>query len=112
MTFLNIDETLRQLQQAYDIRVLPEESNSIHSPAAGGERLLIAIRKRRVPGPDRVEISYECRTGEIRQIRLVEMPYGPERLTLRMTLLDRADFGASYFKHSQHHSADRVVLEE
>lgn len=112
MTFLNIGETLRQLQQAYDIRVLPEESDSYQVPAAAAERLLVAIRKRKAPGPDRVEISYESRTGEIRQIRLVEMPYGPERLTLRMTLLDRADFGASYFKHSQHHDADRVVLEE
>ena len=115
MTFLKIDDTLQQLQRGYEIRVLPDETDRDDLTAEGAdnaERLLIAMRRRKMPGPERVEIVYDVETGEIRQIRLVAMPYGPDRLTIRMTLQERTDFGVSFFEHPQHHGADRTVIEE
>ncbi len=56
-----------------------------------------------------MEITYVMSTGQIRQIRFVEMPYGPERLTLRMTLVDERHRGAAYFDHESHHDPMRLV---
>lgn len=115
MTFLKIDETLQQLQRGYEIRVLPEgvvDDELADDEPDSTERLLIAMRRRKMPGPERVEIVYDVKTGEIRQIRFVAMPYGPDRLTIRMTLLQRSDFGVADFGHAQHHGADRIVIEE
>ena len=48
----------------------------------------------------------------IRQMRFVEMPYGPERLTLRLTLAEERSLGADFFRHQSHHDPERVVEEE
>ncbi len=43
---------------------------------------------------------------------LHRLPYGPERLTLRMTLVEEQDLGTKFFDHESHHGSDRVVEEE
>lgn len=110
MPLNDIQGALEQLRDAYDIQVLPIEEQLQTDFEAS--RLLVAIKKRGSRGPNRVEITYAL-SGEIRQLRFVEMPYGPDRLTLRLTLVDQSDLGEAFFDHSAHHAPDRVVeLEE
>jgi hypothetical protein len=45
-------------------------------------------------------------------MRFVEMPYGPEQITIRLTLLDQTSLPDDFFEHPFHHSSDRTVLDE
>jgi hypothetical protein len=74
--------------------------------------VLVAVKKRGHRGPQRVEITYEVETGLIRQMRFVEMPYGPERLTVRLTLEEEVHLGTEFFRHASHHGPERIVEEE
>jgi hypothetical protein len=40
------------------------------------------------------------------------MPYGPERLTVRLTLIDELTLLESFFHHSHHHSSDHQVVSD
>jgi hypothetical protein len=109
---LQIDQGLSQLQKAYDIQLLPVE-NDDDNPALGeSTRLLVAVKKRGFRGPHRVEITYAVATGRILQLRFFEMPYGPEHLTIRLTLTAETDLAPDFFDHPSHHSPDRAVIEE
>ncbi len=92
---------LEQLQTAYDLQVLPEEQ--VEDESGEPSRLLVAIKKRGFRGPRRVEITYAATSGEIRQLRFVEMPYGPDRITIRMTLVGGKQLDAAFFEHDNHH---------
>ena len=110
MPLSNLHDGLAQLHEAYDVEVMPVESpDEGADPHAEPSRLLVGVKKRGFRGPKRVEITYGMSTGQIRQIRFVEMRYGPERLTLRMTLVDQRHMGAAYFDHESHHDPMRVV---
>jgi hypothetical protein len=106
MPLVNIHDGLERLRQAYDVQLLPVEDGESSDPAT---RLLIAVRHPRERGPRRVEISYEVESGLIRQMRFIEMPYGPESLTLRMTLLSEESLDDHFFDHEYHHDANRRV---
>lgn len=110
LPLMQIDEGLEQLRAAYDVELLPIESDETQSSET--TRLMVAVRKRGQRGPQRVEISYAVASGQILQMRFVEMPYGPERLTLRMTLVEERDLGPNFFHHESHHDATRTVEEE
>lgn len=110
MPLSNIQETMEQLRTAYDVQLLPVESPEDGSPSREQPtRLIVAVKKRGYRGPRRVEIAYSVRSGRIHQLRFVEMPYGPDRLTLRLTLLEERDLGAAFFDHTSHHAPDRDV---
>lgn len=109
---MEIERGLAHLQRAYDIQLLPIENADDRAAADLPIRLLVAVKKRGHRGPRRVEISYAVRTGQIRQLRFVEMPYGPERLTVRLTQEEERPLGPDFFDHPSHHAADRVVEEE
>ncbi len=99
LSLVNIIDSLEHLKKAYDVQLLPEE------PASDGDvetRLLVAIRHRKERGPRRVEITYEVASGSIRQMRFVEMPYGPDLLTVEMTLTSEEPLAADFFEHTQH----------
>lgn len=109
LSLVDIHLALSQLQQAYDVEVLPEE------PAAEndvGTRLMVAVRHRRERGPRRVEISYEIESGLIRQMRFVEMPFGPEVLTVRMTLVSEDSLDADFFEPEFHSHTLRSIEEK
>ena len=110
MPLNNIHDGLERLRDSYDVQLLPVESAE-DEPNADAEpsRLLVATKKSGFRGPKRVEITYSVRNGLIQQMRFVEMPYGPERLTLRMTLLEERNLGAQFFNHESHHDPDRSV---
>ena len=107
-----IEQGLEQVRYAYEIQLLPEPSDEDLNAFALRTRVLVATKKRGHRGPQRVEITYEVGTGMIRQMRFVEMPYGPERLTLRLTLAEERSLGADFFRHQSHHDPERVVEEE
>ena len=106
MPLVNIHDGLERLRQSYDVQLLPIEDGESAEPAT---RLLVAVRHRQERGPKRVEISYEVKSGLIRQMRFVEMPYGPESLTLRLTLLPKEPLDEDFFDHESHHDASRRV---
>lgn len=112
MPLININVGLEQLREAYEVQLLPIENPD--DPAADSEpnRLIVAVRKPGHRGPRRVEVTYSVQSGLIRQMRFVEMPYGPERLTLRMTLVDEQPLGAKFFDHDSHHDSDRILEQE
>jgi hypothetical protein len=109
MPLINVEEGLSKLTTAYDVELLPVESPDANAMAS---RLLVGVKKRGFRGPRRVEITYLVESGEISQLRLVEMPYGPERLTIRMTLVEERDLGERFFDHNSHYPTDRPVIEE
>lgn len=110
---INIEDGLAKLRKSYEVQLLPIESNDGDArPADSPLRLLVAVKKRGVRGPRRVEITYAVTTGQIQQMRFIEMPYGPERLTLRLTLVEERDLGSRFFDHDSHHPSDRTVEEE
>jgi hypothetical protein len=106
MPLVNIHDGLERLRRAYDVQLLPVEDGESSDPAT---RLLVAVRHPKERGPRRVEISYEVESGLIRQMRFIEMPYGPESLTLRLTLLSEDSLDERFFDHEFHHDADRRV---
>lgn len=112
MPLSNIHDGLERLREAFDVQLLPVESGDEASVDEEPSRLIVAVKKRGFRGPKRVEVTYSVRSGHIRQMRFVEMPYGPERLTLRMTLVDEQPLGNDFFDHQSHHDADRTVESE
>lgn len=109
---IQIERGLAHLQDAYDIQVLPIENGDDTAAEDLLTRLLVAVKKRGHRGPQRVEITYAVRTGQIHQLRFIEMPYGPEHLTVRLTQEEERPLGPAFFDHQSHHGADRVVEEE
>ncbi len=108
----NLHEGLQQLKYAYDLTFStlgPEE----YRPQDGHEaRLLIAVKKPKERGPQRVEIVYDSITGGVMRVRFVQMPYGPDRLDLRLSLLSEEELPANFFEHTSHHAPDRKVETE
>ncbi len=102
LPLMDLEATLITLQKAYVIQVLPPELDSESLGDSEPSRLLVAIKKRGYPGPQRVEISYSLNQRQIRQIRFVEMPYGSERLTLRLTLIDQSKLSYDFFESATH----------
>lgn len=109
---IQIEQGLTHLQVAYDIQLLPIETQDDTTAEDLPTRLLVAVKKRGHRGPQRVEITYAVRTGLIRQLRFIEMPYGPEHLTVRLTQVEERPLGPSFFDHQSHHAPDRDVEEE
>jgi hypothetical protein len=106
MPLVNIHDGLERLRRAYDVQLLPVEDGESSEPAT---RLLVAVRHPKERGPRRVEISYEVESGLIRQMRFIGMPYGPESLTIRLTLLSEDLLDERFFDHESHHDANRRV---
>ena len=109
---INIEEGLEQLRGSYDVQLLPIERDDPDVQSDESLRLLVAVKKKGFRGPRRVEITYAVATGQIREMRFVGMPYGPEKLTLRLTLLEEQDQDALFFDHESHHARERIVEEE
>lgn len=119
MPFIQIESTLKQLQEAFRIESLPVESDDGEpdGTGAGGaegrvSRLLVAVKKPGRRGPKRVEVTYDAASGELMQVRFVDLPYGPNRLTLRMTRLEQLELPENFFEHRHHHAADRRIEAE
>jgi hypothetical protein len=105
----NLSQGLTQIQKAYHVQIIPS------SPGDAGDEqdaVLVATKKRGQRGPSRIEIQYASNSGRIAQMRFIEMPYGPERLTVRLTLIDELTLPESFFHHSHHHSSNQQVVSD
>jgi hypothetical protein len=116
LSLVELTATLQQLQQSCEVQIVeggaaadatPQEAATI-----AAERLLIAVRRPGFPGPRRIEIAYNAASHEIHQLRFIDMPYGPERLTLLLTLTSRELLPDSFFDHSAHHAPEVPVEQE
>ncbi len=108
----NLHEGLGRLRQAYQVQFStlgPEEYEVSEGETA---RMLVAVKKPKERGPQRVEIAYESISGRILHMRFVQMPYGPDRLDLRLSLVNENDLPRDFFEHTSHHSLDRNVETE
>jgi len=114
MSFVQIDQLLAQLKSNYHMQVFPgaTATNAAEESAEQTDQLMIAVRRRKVPGPGRVEISYDALTGDIHQLRFIDMPYGPDRLTLRMTLVSEDSLEPAFFSHDSHHPPEWRIEQE
>ncbi len=110
MSLINIEEGLEHLRAAYEIQLLPAETPDEAADMPDQSlRLLVAVKKRGQRGPRRVEITYVVATGQIHELRFVDMPYGPDRLTLRLFLMEERGLGRDFFGHAAHHDPARPV---
>ncbi len=114
MPLIHIEDGLGRLLEAYEVRLLPIETAddaAAESVIASSEatRLIVAVKKRQYRGPKRVEISYSVKSGLIQQMRFIEMPYGPERLTLRMTLQSQRPLGERFFEPTSHAEPSKAM---
>ncbi|EMI20877.1 hypothetical protein RMSM_02186 [Rhodopirellula maiorica SM1] len=106
----NLHDGLDALHTAYDLQVRSVETEpSMDKANDEPNQLIVATKKPGFPGPARVEIRYAASNGQIRQMRFVEMPYGPEDVTLTMTLMEERALAPDYFDHQSHHDRERVV---
>ncbi len=114
MSLCNLGDALEQLTNSYVLNALPAEYNDSQSPLATSEptRLLVATKMRGSPGPRRVEITYLQDSGQIEQLRFVDMPYGPDRLTVRLSSTACESIADEFFQHQSHHESDRKVQSE
>ena len=105
----NLHEGLQQLKVAYDLTFSalgPEEYQTKDGHEA---RLLIAVKKPKERGPQRVEIVYDATNGGILRMRFVQMPYGPDRLDLRLSLVSEDELPNEFFEHTSHQVPDRKI---
>lgn len=129
----SLPEGLEHLRDAYDITLLPaveadtgdsagdsasdsaDASARVSTGESGAaqegepERLLVAVKKRGQRGPARVEVAYGATSGRIRQVRFVGMPYGPDRLTVCLTLVEERPLGVTFFDPESHAGPDAQV---
>lgn len=105
----NLHEGLQQLKYAYDLTFSALGPEEYRTEVGHEARLLIAVKKPKERGPQRVEIVYDSTTGAILRMRFVQMPYGPDRLDLRMSLISEEELPSDFFEHANHHAPDRKI---
>lgn len=112
MPLCHLRDSLERLQSVSDLALLPAEYSDGDSEDAEPRRLLVATKKRGQRGPRRVEITYFADSGLIESLRFVDMPYGPERVTVRLSLMPTPSLPNNFFHHQNHHAPDREVERE
>lgn len=105
----NLQEGLERLRKSYDLQFSTVGPEEYETQSGESVRLLMAVKKPKERGPQRVEIAYDSKSGHILHMRFIQMPYGPERLDLRMLLVDESDLPLDFFEHTSHHAPDRKV---
>lgn len=109
MPMCHLSDALERLQSVSDLALLPIEYSDNDSEDAEPRRLLVATKKRGQRGPRRVEITYFALSGFIESLRFVDMPYGPERVTVRLSLMPSRSLSEDFFHHRAHHAPDREI---
>jgi hypothetical protein len=109
MPLCNLSDALEQLQSVSDIALLPVEYVEADQENIEPRRLLVATKKRGQRGPRRVEITYFAESGVIEHVRFVDMPYGPERITVRLSLIQPPPLPDDFFNYRAHHTTDRDI---
>ena len=108
----NLHEGLEQLKQAYHLQFSTLGPEEYEAQVGETVRMLVAVKKPKERGPQRVEIAYDSNTGRILHMRFIQMPYGPDRLDLRLTLLNENRLPVDFFEHISHHTPGRNIETE
>lgn len=111
----NIEDGLDALQTAYNLELLSveriegeDQGRDVESETEATQQM-VATKKPGFRGPERIEILYTAASGQIRQMRFIDMPYGRNIVTLKMTLIEEQPFAADHFDHESHHDPKRIV---
>jgi len=105
----NLHEGLERLRAAYQVDLSSVGPEEFETKNGETPRMLTAVKKPKERGPQRVEIVYESQSGRILHMRFIQMPYGPDRLDLRLNLIDATELPNSFFEHASHHQLDRSI---
>ncbi len=105
----DLSEGLEQLKRAYELQFSTLGPEEYATDSGQQVRLLTAIKKPGERGPQRVELIYDANTARILSLRFVQMPYGPDRLDLRLSLANEEPLPLNFFEHTSHHPADAPV---
>jgi hypothetical protein len=105
----NLHDGLEQLKVAYDLTFAALGPEEYQAEDGHETRQLIAVKKPKERGPQRVEIVYDGATGGILRMRFIQMPYGPDRLDLRLSLVSEEELPSDFFEHASHHALNRKV---
>ena len=105
----NLHDGLQQLKIAYHLTFAALGPEEYETEKGHEVRQLTAVKKRDQRGPQRVEIVYDATTGSILRMRFVQMPYGPDRLDLRLSLVSEEELSSDFFEHTSHHTSDRKI---
>jgi hypothetical protein len=105
----NLHEGLEQLKRSYHLQFSSLGPEEYETQQGENVRLLVAVKKPKVRGPQRVEITYDSNTGRILSMRFVQMPYGPDRLDLRLSLVNENELPIDVFEYTSHQSPDSVI---
>ncbi len=107
--FINLQDDLKQLRDAYDIQWLESEFG-IEEPRLG-QRCLVATKKSaQHRGPKYVEIWFDLETGTITEMLLDKLPQGkggPK--TVLLELVDQPELPEAFFEHTSHHDSNRKI---
>ncbi|HWA99576.1 MAG TPA: hypothetical protein VG713_13830 [Pirellulales bacterium] len=104
--FLDLRADFDELRRGYDLQLAAVEAGD--AQARQWQRL-IAVRRGRHRGPERVEVWFDDR-GVAHRIELVGLP--PEEQSPRsvvLELIEQRDLGPDFFSHESHHDADRPI---
>lgn len=112
MPLCHLSDALERLHSVSDLALLPIEYSDGDSSDSEPRRLLVATKKKGQRGPRRVEITYFADSGLIESLRFVDMPYGPERITVRLSIMPTPSLPDDFFHHQNHHAPDREIERE
>ena len=105
--FIDMRNSLRQLQESYDLDLSPETTPE-------GWRRMDAIRKASATGgPKQVSIWYDATSGAVHRMLLERLPKGrggPNSVLLELT--DQSRLPDDFFSHESHHASGRRIDHE
>ena len=105
--FIDMRNSLRQLQESYELDLSPETTPE------GWRRMNATHRATATGGPKQVTLWYDAQSGVIHRMLLERLPQargGPRNVLLELT--DERDLGPAYFEHTSHHETNREVIED
>ncbi|MBT3912779.1 MAG: hypothetical protein HOF22_06235 [Verrucomicrobia bacterium] len=108
LPFINLNDQLNQLQDKYEVELLPEAGREVEGRVMTG---LLGIKKSRdVGGPKRIEIWADQQTGVIQRMIMDGMPRakgGPRSLILE--LISQTELPVDFYSHTSHHEPNRKI---
>jgi len=108
LPFINLNDQLNQLQDKYEVELLPEAGREVEGRVMAG---LLGIKKSRdVGGPKRIEIWADEQTGVIHRMIMDGMPRakgGPRSLI--MELISQTELPVDFYSHTSHHELNRKI---
>lgn len=107
LPFVNLKSDLKQLREAYDLALLPEDQKK-------GQYGLVCIKKsHEYRGARQVLLWYDAKTGVIRKMQFEGLPQargGPA--SVAVDLVEQGRKPDRFYQHASHHDSNREVVEE